>query len=350
MATERLRSFEDFEHVLSCDDPESGLRAIIAVHDTSRGPALGGCRMWAYDSERAALDDALRLARGMTFKAALADLPLGGGKAVLIGDSHRDKSDAMLRAFGRMVESLGGRYITGEDVGMSVNDMSIIAQETRYVSGRAGASGDPSPVTAAGVFHGIRAALRHRTGSDDLHDARVAVQGVGHVGYHLCRLLRGAGARLVVSDVAAAALERVVIEFGANVVTPDGIFDADCDIFAPCALGGAINADTVPRLRAAIVAGAANNQLATPEDGVALRHRGILYAPDYVINAGGLINVAWEVLHRGEPYDRVATLAEVARIGPRLDRIFDRAAAEGRPPHQVADAMARERLHVSEAA
>ncbi len=341
---------DDFEQVVTCDDPHSGLRAVIAIHDTRLGPALGGCRMWAYDHPSEALADALRLARGMTCKAALAGLPLGGGKAVLMGNSRHDKSPSMLRAFGRMVDSLGGRYITGEDVGITVEDMAVVAAETRHVGGLAGGSGDPSPVTAAGVFHGIRAALHHRYGSDDLHGVRIAVQGLGHVGTHLCRMLHAAGAELVVTDVVPDALGRAVIELGARVMPPADIVAADVDVFAPCALGGAITADSVPRLRAGIVAGAANNQLATPDDGLALQRRGILYASDYVINAGGLINVAWDVLHRGEAYDRDRVLAEVANIGPRLRDIFARAEREGRSPHQVADAMARERLHLAEAA
>jgi leucine dehydrogenase len=346
----RTRTISDYEQVLSCDDPDSGLKAIIAVHDTTLGPALGGCRMWRYDSERAALTDALRLARSMTYKAAIAGLPLGGGKAVIMADPQRDKSEALFRAFGRMVDQLEGRYITGEDVGTSVKDIGIVARETRHVAGLAGGSGDPSPVTAAGVFHGIRAAVRHRTGSDDLKGARVAVQGLGHVGFHLCRLLHGAGAELVVSDVSAQAIEPVVVEFTATAVASDAIYDADADIFAPCALGGVINAGTVPRLKVGIVAGAANNQLAEADDGVALHQRDILYAPDYVINAGGLINVSWDVLHRGERYDRVATLVQVARIERTLTALFDRAAGEGRPTHEIADAIARDRLRVSEAA
>ena len=350
MADIRTRTVPGFEDVVLCDDADGGLKAVIAIHDTALGPALGGVRMWRYENERAALDDALRLARGMTSKAAVAGLPLGGGKAVILGDPRRDKSEALFRAFGRMVERLRGRYITAEDVGTSVEDIATVARETRHVAGLADGSGDPSPVTAAGTFHGIRSAARHRFGSDDVAGLRVAVQGVGHVGYHLCRLLHGAGADLVVSDVSATMVARAAVEFGAATVAPDAIYDAEVDLFAPCALGGAINRDTVPRLKAAIVAGAANNQLAEPMDGRALHRRGILYAPDYVINAGGLINVSWDVLHRGEPYDRAEVLDQVARIDPVLTAIFARAAAEGRPANEVADALARDRLRPAAAA
>ena len=350
MADIRTRTVPGFEDVVLCDDADAGLKAVIAIHDTALGPALGGVRMWRYENERAALDDALRLARGMTSKAAVAGLPLGGGKAVILGDPRRDKSEALFRAFGRMVERLAGRYVTAEDVGTSVEDIATVARETRHVAGLADGSGDPSPVTAAGTFHGIRAAARHRFASDDVAGLRVAVQGVGHVGYHLCRLLHGAGADLVVSDVSATMVARAAVEFGAATVAPDAIYDPDVDLFAPCALGGAINRDTVPRLKAAIVAGAANNQLAEPMDGRALHRRGILYAPDYVINAGGLINVSWDVLHRGEPYDRAEVLDQVARIDPVLTAIFARAAAEGRPANEVADALARGRLRPAAAA
>jgi leucine dehydrogenase len=350
MANYRTRTIADYETILTGEDPDSGLRAIIAVHNTGLGPALGGCRMWHYDTERAALDDALRLARGMTYKAAVAGLPLGGGKGVIIGNPRRDKSPELFRAFGRMVERLAGEYVTGEDVGTSVADMERVREETGHVVGIEAGSGDPSPVTAAGVYHGIRAAARHRFGDDDLSGLRVAVQGAGHVGYHLCRMLKSSGADLIVSDLSEQALERVVVEFGARAVSSSAIYDVAADIFAPCALGAAINSDTVPRLRVGIVAGSANNQLAESVDGVALARRGVLYAPDYVINAGGLINVSWDVLHRDQPYDREAALEEVARIDGTLTALFERAAAEGRPTHEVADAMARDRLRVPVAA
>ncbi len=350
MATYRTRTIAEYEHILSCEDAEIGFRAIIAIHNTDLGPALGGCRLWHYESERAALDDALRLARGMTYKAAVAGLPLGGGKAVIIGDPRRDKSPEMFRAFGRMVERLGGRYVTGEDVGTSVADMEMVHRETEHVAGIAAGSGDPSPITAAGVYHGLKAAVHHRFGGEDLQGLRVAVQGAGHVGYHLCRMLHAAGAELIVSDISDRALERAVIEFGARAVSPGAIYDAAAEVFAPCALGASINSDTVPRLRVGIVAGAANNQLAESVDGLSLFRRGVLYAPDYVINAGGLINVSWDVLHRDQPYDREAALAEVAKIDGTLSALFERAACEGRPTHEVADAIARDKLRVPVAA
>jgi leucine dehydrogenase len=279
----------------------------------------------------------------MTYKAAMAGLPLGGGKSVIIGDSRRDKSPALFRAFGRAVEDLGGRYITGEDVGTNPDDMALVAEETRHVAGLAQGSGDPSPVTAYGVFLGIQAVAKHRLGRDTLHGLTVAVQGAGHVGYHLCRSLHEAGASLVVTDVNAAAVDRVVNEFDARAVASDAIFAVEADILAPCALGGAINDETLPLLKVAAVAGAANNQLAEPRHGDALARRGILYAPDYVINAGGLINIAWDILDRG-PYDHEQALAQVRHIHDTLLDIFARSDAEGRPPHEVADAMARDRL------
>ena len=339
-----------FEQILRCRDPETGLQAVIAVHDTTLGPAMGGCRMWRYASDDEALADAQRLARGMTCKAALAGLPLGGGKAVIIGDPGRDKSPALFRAFGRAVDHLRGTYITGEDVGTSVADMGAVRRETRHVAGLASGSGDPSPMTALGVLHGIRAAVRHRYGADTLDGLTVAVQGLGHVGHRLCGLLHEAGARLVVSDVVTERVERAADAFGARAVGPDAIAAAEAEVFAPCALGGAVDRATRTRLRARVVAGAANNQLASPEDGVALHRAGVLYAPDYVINAGGLISVAQDILHRGAPYDRAAVEGAVAGIGDRLDMIFEAGARGARPPEQIADAMARERLTVPAAA
>ena len=344
MTVYRNLNIAGYERVLRCADAASGLRALIAIHDTTLGPALGGCRMWRYADEEAALADVLRLARGMTRKAAVAGLALGGGKAVILGDPARNKTPALLRAFGRAVESLGGAYVTGEDIGTSVEDMGIVRGETRHAGGLADASGDPSPVTAAGVRHGVRTAVERRFGAASLAGVTVAVQGLGHVGYNLCRLLHEDGARLVVADPAARRAARAADEFGAAVVAPEAILDADADVFAPCALGGVIDAGAPGRLKARVVAGAANNQLADAAAGEALRRRGILYAPDYVINAGGLINVSWEVLRRGEAYDRASALAEVAAIGPRLEAIFERAARRGVAPERVADEMARERL------
>ena len=344
MTEMRTLNIPGYERVLRCKDRRSGLDAVIAIHDTTLGPAAGGCRMWRYASEREAVTDALRLARGMTFKAAAADLPVGGGKTVVIGDSRRGKSPALFHALGRVVESLGGAYWTGEDVGTPPEDMAEIGRETRYVAGLADTTGDPSPVTAAGVLHGIRAAARQRFGSAALDGLTVAVQGLGHVGYALCELLRAEGARLVVADIAPEAVARAVSELGAKAADPGGIVGAAADIFAPCALGGVIDDDAVGRLRAAAVAGAANNQLAEPAHGAALHRRGILYAPDYVINAGGLIAISWDVLRPGERRERAAALAEAGRIGARLAEIFARSARRNRPPEEIAEALARERL------
>ncbi|MEQ8349374.1 MAG: Glu/Leu/Phe/Val dehydrogenase dimerization domain-containing protein [Sneathiellaceae bacterium] len=327
--------------VFACD-PAAGLRAIIAIHDRSAGPACGGVRMWPFADERAALTDVLRLSRGMTFKNVMAGLPLGGGKAVIVGDSARDKTPALLRAFGRAVEGLCGRYIAAEDVGMTVADMAVIAEETAHVAGRGaaeGGGGDPSPLTALGVFEGIRAALRHARGSDDLSEARVAVQGLGHVGMALCRRLHEAGAALAVADLDRNRLAEAQRAFGAMVVPPSEIHAVQADVFAPCALGAGLNARTIPHLRARIVAGSANNQLAVPEDGRRLAERGILYAPDYVINAGGIINVAAEI---GGAYDPAAVERQVRAIGATLSEIF--ASAAGDDTAAVADRLAQARL------
>ena len=350
MAQYRTKHVDDFEQIVFCEDTEAGLEAIIAIHDTTLGPALGGCRLWPYPNEREAFDDVMRLARGMTRKAAMAGLPLGGGKAVIIADPKTAARPALLAGFGRFVDRLGGRYITAEDVSTSTEDMEIVACETRHVSGRRTGSGDPSPHTAYGVFTGIRAAVRHCLGGDSLIGAKVAVQGLGHVGMNLCRLLHDAGADLFVTDIAAAPIARAAEKFGAHAVAPDAIYDVAADLFAPCALGGAISADTVRRLKVGIVAGSANNQLSEPSDGAALAGRGILYAPDYVINAGGLINVSWDVTNPDLPYDSNLMRARVERIGPTLTDIFNRAKAERRPTNEIADAVADARLSHAQAA
>jgi leucine dehydrogenase len=288
-----------FEQVVIHQDVQTGLRAIVAVHNTCRGPALGGVRMWPYASLSEALQDALRLAQAMTYKAAVSGLPLGGGKAVIIGDPRKDKSPALLKAFGRLVHSLGGRYLTAEDVGMTVGDMETIRRVTPHVTGtatRSGGSGDPSIMTAIGVFHGIRATLEElglKGGAGaSLDGVRVAVQGVGKVGYRLARLLHEQGVQLVVTDLDRTRAKRAARDFSAEVVSNERIYGVPCDLFAPCALGGVLNAGTIPRLRCRAIAGAANNQLATPGDAQRLRRRSILYAPDFVVNAGGLINIA----------------------------------------------------------
>ena len=336
------------ETVLFGCDTETGLRAIIALHNTRRGPALGGCRIWAYASEEQALADVLRLSRSMTYKAAMADLPFGGGKAVIIADPRRDKTEGLLRAVGRFVDSLGGRYITAEDVGTSVEDLRTIARETKHVAGIADRldadgrwrSGDPSPTTALGVLVGLRASLRERLGRDDLTGTRVAIQGLGHVGWYLAEYLRSAGARLWVTDIRAEARERAAAELEATVVEPDAIYDQPVDVFAPCALGGVLDEQTIPRLQARIVAGSANNQLAADEHGEMLRRRGVLYAPDYVINAGGLIDVA----HGFGDYDPRQARLHIERIAETLGEIYRRAQQTGSPTNRVADRIAEERF------
>ncbi len=334
--------FDGHEQVVFDHDAETGLRAIIAIHNTNRGPALGGCRMWPYDSEAAALTDVLRLSRGMTYKSALADLPLGGGKAVIIGDPHEDKSEALFLAMGRFVDGLGGRYVSAEDVGVSVEDVEIMERVTKHVAGTCTAgAGDPSSSTSYGVLMGIRAAVAHKLGRNSLDGVRVAIQGVGHVGYHLCRFLAEAGAKLVVTDIDGQAIERVEAEFHAQPVAPEAIYGVEGEVFAPCALGAVINDATIAKLKAPIVAGSANNQLAEPRHGVELMRRGVLYAPDYVINAGGVINIS----HEGPSYDKQEAVDHVAKIQDTLREIFSRADAQGVPTSEAADRLAEERFH-----
>ena len=335
--------FDDHEGVHAFFDRATGLKGLIAVHSTALGPSFGGCRMWPYDTEAQAMSDALRLSRGMSYKNALAGLAYGGGKAVIIGDSKSDKSRALFEAYGRAVDALGGRYITAEDVGIKVEDMKAAASQTAYVSGIGGkgssVGGDPSPNTAYGVFLGLKAAVRYKLGRDDLTGLRVAVQGVGNVGFNLCRHLHEAGAKLLVADVYKPNVERVRDAFGAEVADPAGILFADVDVLAPCALGGVINAEIISDLQAPIVAGAANNQLGTEADGVTLRSRGILYAPDYVVNSAGIITVAAE--YDGDVSEDEVT-AKIEKIYERTLAIFERADAEDRPTSEIADQMARE--------
>ncbi|MFP4263815.1 MAG: Glu/Leu/Phe/Val family dehydrogenase [Halomonas sp.] len=335
--------FDHHQQIVFGSDAASGLRAIVAIHDTTRGPALGGLRIYPYASEAEALTDVLRLSRGMSYKSALADLPLGGGKAVIIADPRRDKTPELLRAMGRLVDSLGGAYITAEDSGSSEADMQVIAEETGHVGGlpRPGESGEPSPFTAWGVFCALKSAVRHGLGRRDLEGLRVAIQGVGHVGEHLARHLHAAGARLVMTDVDREALAHLAEELGAEAVAPEAILDAEADVFAPCALGAVLDAEAVDRLRARVVCGAANNQLATPDIAERLVDRGILYTPDYVANAGGVIEIAWQ---RRADYDRRAVMAHIEGIGATLDTLFTRAGREGVSPAHIADAMARERF------
>jgi leucine dehydrogenase len=340
-----MPDFDDHELVVFGRDAATGLRSIVAVHSTALGPAAGGCRMWPYASTAEAVTDVLRLSRGMSYKNALAGLPFGGGKAVIIGDSRTAKTPELFEAYGRFIDSLGGRYVTAEDVGTTIADMEQVARRTRFVSGlgtrKSEAGGDPAPKTALGVFLGLKAAARFRLGRSDLEDLKVAVQGAGGVGYHVCRLLAAEGVKLRVADVRSAAVERVRDELGAAAVRVESIMTEDVDVFAPCALGAILNSHTIPALRARIVAGAANNQLAMDEDGRALQLAGVTYAPDYVINAGGIISVAREYL--GNATEAQVT-AEIHGIPARLTEIFERARREKLPTSAIADAMARERI------
>lgn len=337
-------SFDAHEGVHAFHDAQSGLKCVIALHSTALGPAAGGCRMWNYADDNAMLTDALRLSQGMSFKNAMADLPLGGGKSVIWGDPRKDKSEALLHAFGRAVESLNGSYYTAEDVGVDISDMAIVRTQTRYVAGLdegTAASGDPSPVTALGVYLGIREVARRLFDTDDLSGRVIAVQGVGSVGGHVCEHLAKAGAKLLISDIDQEALRDVAARTGADIVEPDAIYEAEADIFTPCALGAVINEKTYPRLRVKGVAGAANNQLIVPEMGEFLRRRGILYAPDYVINGGGIINVAGEISGQ---YSREWVDGKLASLMTTLGEVLDEALATAQPTNAVADRIARDRI------
>lgn len=349
-----LNKFPDYdahERIRRIEDPATGLIAFIGVHNRNLGPALGGCRMRSYESEAEAIRDVLRLSRGMTYKNALAGLPLGGGKAVIIGDPFKVKTPDLMQAMGRAVESLKGEYITAEDSGTGEADMEFIANETKHVVGmvKPGSElgGNPSPVTAWGVYSGIKAAVRKRHGSDDVKGLRVSVQGLGAVGYDLCRLLHKDGAELIVTDVRPAILEQAKAEMkGTEVVAPDAIFAAEADVFAPCALGAQINETTIPQLKVGIIGGAANNQMATFADEGRVADRGILYVPDYAINAGGVIAVAYELFENSgqNPYPyaltRQAMMDHVGQIGQTIERIFALAEAQGVTPGRAADRLA----------
>ncbi len=330
--------FDHHEEVAFCHDEESGLKAIIAVHDTTLGPSLGGTRLWNYSSSAEALTDVLRLSRGMTYKSAMAGLPLGGGKAVIIGDAKTIKSEQLFRAYGRFINSLGGKYITAEDVNIRTSDIDIVAQETQHVAGTADKAGDPSPHTALGTYLGLKAAAKHRLGSEDLNGVKIAVQGLGAVGYDFAKYCREDGAELIVTDINEEALERAKNELGATVVGLDEIYSVDADIYAPCALGATINDETLKQLKCKIIAGSANNQLANPKHDKIVKDMGILYAPDYVINAGGVIHVCSEAANMSlEETDK-----RVRDIYNTLDKLFTRAKEEDRPTGELADEMARE--------
>ncbi len=327
-------------------EPDLDLHAVVAIHDLQRGPAIGGCRFIEYPTTDDALRDAMRLARGMTYKAAITRLPHGGGKAVIVRppDLDDEQRERLFAAYGQFVDKLDGQYITCEDSGTTVGDMNVIHEQTDHVLGYAseeGGSGDPSPVTAFGVRRGIEAAVEHTYGRSTFEGLEIAIQGVGSVGYYLAGELDELGADLTVTDVDEEAVQRCVDEYGAEAVAPDEIFEVDCDIFAPCALGAVLDDETIPKLRCDIVAGAANNQLAKPRHASVLLERGILYAPDYAINAGGLINVAQEY----EGYDRSAAMNKAESIYATMREIFERAEAEKASPAVVADRIVEEVLY-----
>jgi leucine dehydrogenase len=335
-----LYAESEHEKVVLWSDPSSDYRGIIAVHSTALGPAVGGARFWNYRSDEEASLDALRLSRGMTYKSALAGLPFGGGKSVIIGDNRTTDRESIFRAHGRFVESFGGCYITAEDVGTTPADMEYVRMETRHVAGLAGGSGNPSPVTAHGVLRAMQAAAKHRWGTDDLKGVRVAVQGCGSTGYHLAKELHARGARLTVTDVDAARAETVAREFDAALVAPEEILDVETDIYAPCALGGVIDDRSLARLKAEVVVGSANNQLSEERHGDALEELGVTYVPDYLANSGGLINGCRELLG----WDVARTLEKVRAIYDTTLLILALAKSEGVAAHRMADRLAESRL------
>jgi len=332
------------EQVVFCTDKATGLKAIIAIHDTTLGPALGGTRMWNYSSEEEALQDVLRLSRGMTFKASISGLNLGGGKAVIIGDSSKDKTEALMKKFGEYVDSLGGRYITAEDVGMNTKDMEYVREKTKYVTGipmSMGGSGDPSPVTAYGVYMGMKASAKFKWGSDSLEGRMILVQGVGHVGENLVKHITEEGAKVYITDINQPILDEVSEKYGAEIIMGDGIYDMKMDIYAPCALGSTLNTNTINRLKCQIIAGAANNQL---EDeivhGKMIKDKEIVYAPDFLINAGGLINVYSEI----NGYQREESLLQTKKIYDTTLEILLKAEAEDITTHKAALLIAEQRI------
>ena len=342
-------SFANHEGVHAFFDEKTGLKAIVAVHSTARGPAVGGTRMWSYASSAEALEDVLRLSKGMSYKNAVADLEMGGGKSVIIGDSRTQKTPELFRAFGRAVDTLGGIYYAAEDVGVSVADIAEARKTTSRVLGLKDgpeASGDPSPVTAEGVYRSTLAVARRLFKQDDLTGLTIAIQGVGHVGGYLADKLAAAGAKLVMTDVNTATLAEVAARTGAEIVAPDAIYDVKADIYAPCALGATLNPQTLDRITAKAVVGAANNQLATPEIGRILFERGVLYAPDYVVNGGGIINVAAEMNARQTKgaFDPAWVEKKLSRLIETFDEILERSAVENRPTHEIADAIAEARI------
>lgn len=345
MVFENIRQ-DDFEQIVYCNDNRTGLRAIIAMHSTVLGPAVGGCRMWKYGNEAEALNDVLRLSKGMTYKASISGLNWGGGKAVIIGDSKTDKKPEMLERFGEYVNRLGGHYVTAKDVGIGSDDLRVVKRKTEHVlgiDGEEGSSGDPSPATAFGVYHGMKASAQHAYGTSSLKGLKIALQGLGSVAYYLLGYLSEEGAQLVGCDIDQAVIDRASKKYPIEIVKPEAIYDVPCDIFAPCALGASINSQTLPRINAKVIAGAANNQLATAADGEEVLRRGMVYAPDYAINAGGLINIYYEGAAEGG-YNKSRAFEHVARIGKTITEVLERAKAEKLPTHLIADRMAEERV------
>ena len=340
--------FDNHEQLSFFCDEETGLKAIIAIHNTNRGPALGGCRMWNYASDEEALRDVLRLSKGMTYKSALANLDLGGGKSVIIGDPRKHKSEDLLAAMGRFLERTGNQYIAAEDSGTSVPDLQVMGRETANVAGiteRTGidglpCNGDPSPATAYGTFIGLKTAVQYQLDRKDLTGLKVAIQGVGNVGYRLAEHLHAAGAQLFVTDIHEEQVQRAVAELGATAVSQNEILSLDVDVIAPCALGAVLNDDSIPLIKAKVVAGASNNQLASQRHDLMLRERGILYAPDYVLNAGGIIDIFYERV--GHEHTKVR--AHIETIADTLTEIFSRADAQDRPTGEIANELAEERF------
>jgi len=337
MAFFDLPAFDNHEQVSFFTDEATGLKSIVAIHDTTLGPAVGGCRMWNYASDQEALIDVLRLARGMTYKNAIAGLKMGGGKSIIIGDAKTDKTPELFRAFGRAIHTLGGRYYSAEDVGVTTADIMYANEQTPYMAGLEGKSGDPSPFTALGTYLGIKAAVKYQLGKDSLAGIKVAIQGLGHVGYYLCKHLHHAGAKLIVTDLNQQSLARVATEFNAKVVGLNEIYSQDVDVYAPCALGATINDQTLELFKASIIAGCANNQLAETRHGEILRTKGILFAPDYVINAGGIINVSFD-----DDYDKQKSTEKVEKIYDTLTNIFNMASDKNTQTDKIADQLARD--------
>jgi leucine dehydrogenase len=341
-----IENFNEYEQVVFCNDPSTGLKAIISMHSTVLGPAVGGCRMWNYTSEQEALNDVLRLSRGMTYKNSISGLNWGGGKAVIIGDPKAAKNPEMLKRFGEYVTRLSGNYITAKDVGIGAEDLRNIKKGTKHIlgiDGEPGSSGDPSPATAWGVYHGMKASAKHAFGTNSLKGLKVALQGLGSVSYYMLEHLAADGAELIGCDIDQACIDRAMKKYKIEIVKPESIYDVACDIFAPCALGATINSETLPRIKAKVIAGAANNQLATESDGVQVMRRGMTYAPDYAINAGGVMNIYHERAEGGG-YNKARAFDHVSQIGQTIEKILARSAADKMPSHQVADRMAEERV------